>query len=876
MNIKSLLASSVVCFLSLLPFAANAATIVREWQPEELAKWPVGSIKNKRVKNGALAFETQAGDSQLISPMFEKFAASPWQYIELEMQSGVSGRGTFYWTGTTETKFGGFAAEKVTSFDITAGQFHTYRVEPFWQAEKQIVRLRLDFPEQQSGHYAIKALRIVEDAPPVATSLPVRDAALRDGIWRGRISWLASKGSFVCLRMAASGGSVGVISFASDVANGLHRVTFPLRADGIMHTYNVDVGADSAWRGDIIALKLEANSNAKVEFITLAAEPQGPPDLEVMFLGLHDPIARSGKPNRLEAFVRNHGGEAARDLKPRLELTGARLLGTASMPKEVEFGIPATLSWTVQADRPGEAHATLELPDAPPVTATLDFRPALNLSKAAYVPEPKPAQSDYQVGAYYYPGWHTASRWAPIKMFPERQPLLGWYREGDPEVADWQIKWAVEHGISFFLYDWYWDRGARHLEHGLEALFKARYQNLIKFCLLYANHNPQGSHSPEDFEQMTRFWIDNYFKRPNYLKVDGKPVVVIFSAMNPARDMGAEKVKPAFERMRVMCREAGLGGLYLVACTNSGTDRLSKLKEFGYDAVTAYNWPGLNMTPEESAARRASYEKNIEGYQKVWDEIAAANVLKLIPPIAGGWDARPWAGDRALVRYARTPELFKRHLLDAKQFLDTREQEPKLKMLFVEAWNELGEGSYIEPHREFGFGYLEAIREVFAPNSAKPVEYVPSDVGLGPYDIPDEPPVTAWDFSRAANPLGWSGNVANLRVEDGALRFATRGHDPALNSPRLQARADRLPFLALRIKASRDIEGQMFWSTITAPVSESSSVRFPIKGNGAFHDIRLRLADNPRWRGIITSLRFDPGSADGVDVAVESIRLEEQ
>ena len=32
---------------------------------------------------------------------------------------------------------------------------------------------------------------------------------------------------------------------------------------------------------------------------------------------------------------------------------------------------------------------------------------------------------------------------------------------------DWQIKWAVEHGISFFAFDWYWDRGRRQLEHAL-------------------------------------------------------------------------------------------------------------------------------------------------------------------------------------------------------------------------------------------------------------------------------------------------------------------------------------------------------------------------------------------------------------------------
>ncbi|MCX6898018.1 MAG: hypothetical protein NT105_04885 [Verrucomicrobia bacterium] len=40
--------------------------------------------------------------------------------------------------------------------------------------------------------------------------------------------------------------------------------------------------------------------------------------------------------------------------------------------------------------------------------------------------------------------------------------------------------------------------------------------------------------------------------------------------------------------------------------------------------------------------------------------------------------------------------------------------------------------------------------------------------------------------------------------------------------------------------------------------------------------MKVRLADNPRWRGVITSLRFDPGSLDGVEVEVETVRLAER
>ena len=194
-------------------------------------------------------------------------------------------------------------------------------------------------------------------------------------------------------------------------------------------------------------------------------------------------------------------------------------------------------------------------------------------------------------------------------------------------------------------------------------------------------------------------------------------------------------------------------------------------------------------------------------------------------------------------------------------------------MLFIEAWNEFGEGSYIEPHRQYGFGYLEAIREVFAPKSSKPETLLPVDIGLGPYDLPETPVASAWDFTKATDTLGWAGNVQNIRIENGAMRFTTRGKDPILNSPRMFSKAARFPFITFRIKANRDIDCQLFWASPGISVSEATSVHFPIKGDDTFQDIKVRIADNPRWRSTISSLRFDPGSLDGIEVAVESIRL---
>jgi hypothetical protein len=82
-------------------------------------------------------------------------------------------------------------------------------------------------------------------------------------------------------------------------------------------------------------------------------------------------------------------------------------------------------------------------------------------SPSVELPPPQPiATGRYQVGAYDFPGWPTYEKWRVLNAFPERVPLLGYYQEGDPAVMNWQIKWAVEHGISFFVFDWYWDLDA--------------------------------------------------------------------------------------------------------------------------------------------------------------------------------------------------------------------------------------------------------------------------------------------------------------------------------------------------------------------------------------------------------------------------------
>lgn len=908
----------IVSILTVHPTTTQISTgLLAEWQfdrPNDLQGWqPNSQIKDVKVSNGILSFRTVGSDPILeLGAPFE-ISASPWNAIEIRLKADRDGTAEFFWSNTTEPPYGGFRPNKRTTFWVIGdGKWRTYRVFPFWHPEGKIIRLRFD--PFGGAHFEIDFIRIVE--------LPIRQKEVAEGevgewIAVGEVKLNRQKRGLkiitqtpdslllapanldsekkpvISVRLSASVGNFATFFFATEQTHGLHSHPFPIIADGKERTYTLDMISSPNWQGHIVAIGLRptdaVRSEATLHSIEVGEEPKGEPSLQVVAFALDDAAPRVGVLTELLAIVRHVGGKPALNVKAILKVpTGTEVLSTAPDVKRMEFGEEAEFRWKVKSLKPMKGFASLSVSAAntAPMTAKceLNFKPTLTKTKAPYVPEPKPVRGKYEVGVYYFPGWKSWGQWLPILTFPERKPVLGWYREGDPEVADWHIKWAVEHGITFFAYDWYWVQGARQLEHALhDGYLKSRYRHLLKFCLLWANHNPPKTSSLEDCVNLTRFWIEHYFRLPEYFTVDGKPLVIIFSPHRLREDLGSDGVRRALEAMRTECRNHGLKGLYIAACVADAGQAQSAAKE-GYDAVTAYNWPSLGMRPEE---RWAPFDTLVHAYRRNWEHIANQSPIPLIVPVSGGWDSRPWHGESALVRFGRNPQNFKQHLQDAKTFLDKFVPQGKaLPIAIIEAWNEWGEGSYIEPHAEFGFGYLDAIREVFTNAPRNHIDIAPIDVGLGPYEVERTPlDKNAWEFESSAE--GWEGlmQLVNVRVEKGCLVGQTTGNDPAFVGPPMQIRASEYSFLVIRMRltkidvfpsttrpAIKDI-GQVFWRTKTLPESEATSFRFEVTIDGEWHEYRLPVHENKRWRGTITRLRLDPCTKANIIVEVDSIKV---
>jgi lipopolysaccharide biosynthesis protein len=71
-----------------------------------------------------------------------------------------------------------------------------------------------------------------------------------------------------------------------------------------------------------------------------------------------------------------------------------------------------------------------------------------------------------------------------------------------------------------------------------------------------------------------------------------------------------------------------------------------------------------------------------------------------------GWDNTPRRMERATIWADASPEQYGRWLAATVERM-RREQPPERQLVFINAWNEWGEGAHLEPDLRHGYRYLE-------------------------------------------------------------------------------------------------------------------------------------------------------------------------
>lgn len=326
------------------------------------------------------------------------------------------------------------------------------------------------------------------------------------------------------------------------------------------------------------------------------------------------------------------------------------------------------------------------------------------------------------LGVYYYPGWFRSAWtmpqiWDPIRTIGDRTPILGWYDPRSVPVMRQQLAWMRDYGLDYVAFDWTFSHGAEHLGEPIDA-YMAVDQSAVKLALLWANHDEPTT--PADMQTIVRLWLSRYMRSDRYLTVDGKPVVFLFSFQKFRDDARASGSSAAayIAEANWIAREAGLPGLYLVGgVDDTSADWLAKeARTSGISAISSYNF---HRKPEAERPRDSFWWKPFHGYAALdtayraqW---AAARALPVpfVVAMSSGWDKRPWGGsdDPAHDRSIGSNTAFRAHLAAGRRAILAANPKGGLGVLCC--WNEFGEGSFVEPTRQDGFGKLDQIRAVF-------------------------------------------------------------------------------------------------------------------------------------------------------------------
>lgn len=340
-----------------------------------------------------------------------------------------------------------------------------------------------------------------------------------------------------------------------------------------------------------------------------------------------------------------------------------------------------------------------------------------------------PGRADARLLAFYLPQFHRVPEndawwgegftdWTNVRrtvpaFAGHDQPLvpgvLGWYDLADIDVMRAQADLARQHGVHGFCFYHYWFHGRRILEAPIENYLASDID--LPFCLCWANENwsrnwdggnrellLEQRHSPEDdaahFRLLLRFMQD-----PRYVRVNGKPLLLVY------RTRLLPEPAATAARWRAMARSAGLPGLHLCKVEGMSAERDAP-GSVGFDAAVEFqpDWANLGDARRDPAF----------GEHRVYDYDAfvarqlakPAAPYRRYPCVTPRWDNTPRRPRDSVVLLGPSPDRYRRWLSHAVESVAGLPGDERL--VFINAWNEWGEGSALEPDLLRGNAYLEA------------------------------------------------------------------------------------------------------------------------------------------------------------------------
>ena len=503
-----------------------------------------------------------------------------------------------------------------------------------------------------------------------------------------------------------------------------------------------------------------------------------------------------------------------------------------------------------------------------------------------YCPKPvvPKGMNDYVVGMNMCSLWHTGAHigWDVISAYPDHRPVIGYYDEGLPEVADWEIKFMLENGVDFQLYCWFASqtnapfKTTHHSQALIDGYFNCKYSEMTHFALLWEAQNACHPASSEVFRKyFVPYWIEYFFSDKRYMTIDNKAIMAVFGPGQLLKDFGGpEGVKRELDYLKSEVKKLGYDDLIIMGCGVPNED----FRDCGFDAAYAYGW----------GKKGCDVDYTMYMMRKEQD----MNLVNIVPTACTGYNNVAWAETKS--PNMTVPDFRTLNTIYRDDILKTYQKEGKpkwmQKFVMLSNWNEYGEGTYLMPCEKLnGFGYLNTIRDIYTKEKGEYTNLTPTQNQLsrlsylypqerrmirvqGDYVSPyPDKLIKSFKFTAKDFDEKWTCEQMSAKATSKSVKGITEGEDPKITlKGSCKVSSKGLTHVRVNAKVNKMSELEVFYITESAPEwSQYQSFQItltPDKTSGL-----CKVGNQPNLDSPIIGVRVDPSKDKDVEFELFSV-----
>lgn len=290
---------------------------------------------------------------------------------------------------------------------------------------------------------------------------------------------------------------------------------------------------------------------------------------------------------------------------------------------------------------------------------------------------------------------------------------IGYYTLDNIETIKKQVELAKRHGIYGFCFYYYWFSGKRLMEKPVDLLLEHPEID-FPFCLCWANENWSRTWDGSDNDILIKqnYSKDDHFKFINdikkyindkrYIKVDGKPIILIY---NPTQIPDLEDL---IKDWRKCALEIGIGELLIWTKNDLARDDFKNMEfsdaEFDF-APNGIGHPGCMVTGLDTS-KAYDYTQMVSDIEHLYIEHFTPKPFYYSCTM--GWDNSARRKENYKIYYSYSLNAFYKWLRTI--IYQTRYRNPEdRRFIFINAWNEWAEGTYLEPDKKYGYANINTL-----------------------------------------------------------------------------------------------------------------------------------------------------------------------